>query len=199
MKQNNFAFNISVFFLISLIIFTPIYNTLSSAKTLQPGDCEKELAASENNYREGSFDEALQILIRSIHKQGCNKREKALAYKLLGKVYIAKNYLGRARLALRKMIEMDANLVLDPRQEPPSLISLYDEVRKKLQRRKQRVVVTPKQKTRKGGTKLWPWLLGSGVAGGIAVFMVFGGGSGDGDRGIGARGFPRPVGRPNDD
>ena len=193
MRRSNLAHRFLVFFLISLLIFIFIYDTRSFAKTRLPKDCVKELAAAERNYREGSFAEAIQILLRLRYKKGCREQEKALAYKLLAKIYIAKNYLERARLAIRKMLELDGNIVLNPGNEPPPFIYLFNEVKKEQEEEKS-IVATGKPQKKKGNFKLWPWFVGTGVAG-AAAFIVFGGGEAK----TPGRGFPRPVGRPDDD
>lgn len=195
MRRNNLAHRFLVFFLTGLLSFTFIYDTRSFAKTRLPKDCEKELVIAEWNYREGSFDEAIQILLRLRYKKGCREQEKALAYKLLAKIYIAKNYLAQARLAIRKMLELDGNIVLDPGKEPPPFIYLFKEAKKVLEEEKS-VVATGKPQKKKSNFKLWPWLVGTGVAG-AAAFIVFGGG--EADDSFGSSGFPRPVGRPDND
>jgi hypothetical protein len=69
---------------------------------------------------------------------------------------------------------------------------LYDEVKKASQKEEKRLVTTDKQKEGKGGSKVLHLVLG-GVAGGVVALLAFSGGEQQ------KRGFPRPVGRPDDD
>ena len=195
MRQNNLAYKFLVFFLSYLFLFTSIYDALLFAKTGLSEDCEKNLVAAERNYHAGSFDTAIQILLRLRYESGCHKLEKAMAYKLLAKLYIAKNYLQRAKLAVKKMLELDGNMVLNSDKEPPPFVYLFKKVKQELKEEKS-LGATGKPLKKKSNFKIWPWLVGSGVAG-AAAFLVLGG-SGPDDS-LGSKGFPRPVGRPDED
>lgn len=177
MNQPRFVRKVFVSVLIYLLILPSLHNSASFAEVQSQESCKKELIDAENNYRDGRFDEAIKILVGCLTKRDAKEHEKALAYKLLGKVYLSKNYLSQAREAINKMLDVNPDIVLDRQQEPPPLIALFEEVKKEREKEKPPVGFKTIEEKRQGSSKKWLWIgVGGGVvAVGVIAFLASGG------------------------
>ena len=162
--------------MLAMLYFTQIFTPVRLHAQSQ---CRAELSEAESRYNEGRFDEAIDGINRCLSKSGLTEDERKLAYMLLGKTYLAKDYLNEARQAVKKLLEVVPNFEADPVQDPPAFIKMVADM--KIERAKTsapppKPVPAPSEKK---SSKKWLWIgAGAVVAGGAAALLLSGGGEG---------------------
>ena len=147
------------------------------------GRYEAELAKAEQEYNEGFFDQAINLVNTCLSKGNLTTAEQAWAYKLLGQAYISKNEFQPARINAQKLIEVSPDYEPDQDQDLQMWIELVKEVKQEREKQIQQQqlpeppdekTVSPAKSTNKGRNKKWLWI-GSGgtVIAGTAVFLIF--------------------------
>lgn len=85
-------------------------------------------------YRDGDFDEAIQLFVEIYEDSAQPKEAKKEALHYLGRAYIARSEYEEARKTVAALLELEPPLVeLDPDVEPPPLMDLYYELRTELE------------------------------------------------------------------
>jgi len=175
--------------LIMILSLIPV--TLAQAQSL----CEVALNEAEQKYRSGDFSAALILINRCLIRTEATAQDKVWAYKLLGKVHIAQENPDEAKKAFALMLRLSPETTLDPTQETPEVMAIFNEVKAAFEKpRPPRAGPQPKKK---GGSKKWIWIGAGGVAAVGATAILLGGGGGNGDGTTPPpTGFPLPPGRP---
>lgn len=84
-------------------------------------------------YNEADFDRAITLFAEALNNKELNKADQKEALQFLGRAYIAKRNDERAREAIQTLVELEPPIIeLDPDIEPPPLMKVYYDVRKKL-------------------------------------------------------------------
>jgi len=165
------------------LIFFLIFSTISVTNAQVPNSCEAELRRAEQKYRAVELDSAVYLIRLCLNKKEATDQDKARAYKLLGKVYIARQDTTEAKKAFGKMLELNPQMTLDATQETSEVMVIFNEVKMAFEQKQRQV----------GKSKKWLWIGASGAAAvGAAVAILGGGGNGAGGNG----GFVAPPGRP---
>ncbi len=139
------------FILIFSVIFFQNSGPLAFAQTA--GNCEQELRQATNLFRSARYDSALFLLNLCLVERQPGPLEKAEAYKLLGKVKVALDDAPGAKAAFREMLSLQPFMELDPKQEAPETVKIFEEVRIEF------LTANPTTK----GSKNWPWITVSGA------------------------------------
>ncbi len=189
------------------LICATILMVCSAAMPQTPSPCETELKTAEQKYLDGYLDEAMGLLNRCLNKPSATNQDSAEAYKLLGKIYIAKENRQEAKKAFWMMLMINPAANLEPATETAEVMLIFYEVKAALEKQRQppeEVKAAPgKQQqppeattpAKQGRSKKWIWIGAGGAAAvGAAVAVLGGGGGGNGGRGNG--GFVAPPGRP---
>jgi len=155
-----------------------VFVMVSVAQTQTPDSCKAELSNADQKYKTNDFDAARDLLNRCVKNKKASKYGKVEAYKLLGKVYIAKDSTDKALEAFKAMLKLDCRTMLDSTQVTPEVFMTFQDAKK--------------QQT--CGSKKWLWIGGGLAAGGGAAIIILTGG-GDGEPPI-QDGFVQPPGRP---
>lgn len=162
-------------------------------------DCVKLLDQAEDQYYQGHFDEAIQMAESCLTRRDLPEDLEIRAHKIIAKASVSKRHVDRAKEELRKILEIDPKVTLDPDVEPPQVIRLFEEVRKE----KEKEVATPppplpterrttppgkgkrpeiqeKDKDNEKGwfARNWYIVAGGAVAAGVGVAVLGGGGGG---------------------
>jgi tetratricopeptide (TPR) repeat protein len=165
-----------------IVVWTKIFwlflltGLLPATNTSAQSQCRTELAEAESRYREGRFEETIAIVNRCLDKGGMTEEERKQAYRLLGKTYIAKDYLDEAREAIKRLLELVPNFEADPVQDPPTFTEMVKDVKNELEKTDlppPPLGEIPEKKN--GGSKKWLLLGGVVLAGGAAAILLSGG------------------------
>lgn len=90
------------------------------------------LKDATNAYNEAEFDRAITLFAEALDNKALSKEDQKKALQFLGRSYIAKRNDERAREAIQTLVELEPPIIeLDPDIEPPPLMKLYYDVRKK--------------------------------------------------------------------
>jgi hypothetical protein len=164
-----------------------IGNWVSGSPTFAQMDCNKQLEQAEEQYYQGHFDEAIQLAEACLTNRDLPESLEIRAHKIIAKASISKRHVDRAKDELRKILEIDPQVALDPDLEPPQVIRLFEEVRKEkgLEKPKpptprpspETVQTKPEEKEKGWFARNW-YLVAGGVAAGAAVAVLAGGGGG---------------------
>ncbi len=143
-----------------MLIFSVIFfqNSGQGAFAQTTENCEQELRQATNLFRSARYDSALFLLNLCLVQRQPGPLEKAEAYKLLGKVKVALDDVPGAKAAFREMLSLQPFMELDPKQETPETVEIFNEVRIEF------LTANPTTK----GAKNWPWIAVSGAV----VFTV---------------------------
>ena len=155
-----------------------IFSTISVVQAQTQNTCVAELREANQKYLAGKVDAARDLLKKCVNKNKASKQDKVEAYKLLGKIYIAKDSSDQAIDAFKKMLKLNCQMTLDTTQETPEVIAIFNEVKKQ-------------QKC--GGSKKLLWIsAGGGLA--VAGAIIFW--PSPKEEKIEPLGFVEPPGRP---
>ena len=122
--------------IINVLIWAFVIALSSGSLNSVFAQCDKELAEAEQNYNNGRFDEAIQLITGCLDKPSITEDEKKQAYRLLGLTYIAQDYLKEAKAAVRRLLTLIPNYKADTVQDPPSFANLVKEVRDEMESEK---------------------------------------------------------------
>lgn len=89
--------------------------------------CDSLLTQIESNYNYGNFDEALTSIFNCLDRPEITQDQKMQAYRFLGLIYIAKDYVDDAKKAVAKLLDLLPNYEPDPVQDPPPYRNLVRE------------------------------------------------------------------------
>ena len=185
-KISNIGF---VGILILLLVLTPVGENFGTIFAQSQNECEEELKTAQKKMETGKFDEAIDLITQCLNKEGISNETKKQAYRLLGLTYIAKDYLGEARNAVGKLLDVVPNYTPDPDQDPPSFVDIVEEqIAERAQPVKTVDTKTTAATDEKSDKSLWWWIGGGAVVALVAVIVLAAGG-GDDDGG----GDPPPA------
>ena len=140
-----------VHFLVLALMFALSLNFVMTSQARSQDKCENALKEAENLYITGRFDEAIDLLEGCL-PSGFTQEQKKQAYRLLGKSYLAKDYLDQAKDAIEKLLEIVPTWKPDPIQEPPEFMQLVEEVKQRMEaQQKEPSREEPVKPTKKGG------------------------------------------------
>lgn len=93
---------------------------------------QSSLEDAVNAYHEAEYDRAITLFADVVGDNAQNKGVRKEALQFLGRSYIAKRNEDKARVVIEDLIDLEPPIVeLDPDIEPPPLMKLYYDVRKK--------------------------------------------------------------------
>jgi len=139
-----------------MILFL-IFSTISTVQAQTQNACEVELRLANQQYRFGKFDSAYYFIRLCLNKKEAITQDSVEAYKLLGKIHIAKDSTDKAREAFKIALKLnDCQITLDANQEPPVVIKIFNKV---------------KQQTC-GKSKKWLWIGGGLIAAGTTTIII---------------------------
>jgi len=186
--KSNFIDNGSTSRFIHWLICTAILIACSEAMPQTSRSCETELKTAEQKYLDGYLDEAVDLLNRCLDKPGATNQDSTEAYKLLGKIYIAKENRAEAKKAFWMMLTINPAANLNPAIETSEVMSIFNEVKTALE--KQRQPPEEPQPMKQGRSKKWLWIGGgTAVVAASITAIVLSNGTTD-------EGFVKPPGRP---
>ncbi len=102
---------------------------LVPATTAQDIDCRTAFTDAEESYRNGLFDETIELLNTCLDQNAFSSEERRQAYRLIGLSYIGKDREEGAREAVRALLEVAPGYQADPVLDPPPFVALVDEMR----------------------------------------------------------------------
>jgi hypothetical protein len=182
--------------LIILLVLTPVGEKFGTVFAQSQNECEEQLKNAQKKMETGKFDEAIELITECLNKEGISNETKKQAYRLLGLTYIAKDYLGEARNAVSKLLDIVPNYTPDPDQDPPSFVNIVEE---QIAERSQPVktsdtktTAVDEEKSDKSDKSIWWWIGGGAVVALVAVILLAAGG-GDDEGG----GEPTPTALPD--
>lgn len=179
-KISNIGF---VGILILLLVLTPVGENFGIIFAQSQNECEEELKTAQKKMETGKFDEAIELITQCLNKEGISNETKKQAYRLLGLTYIAKDYLGEARSAVSKLLDVVPNYTPDPDQDPPSFVDIVEEqIAERSQPIKQpdvRSTSVDDEKSEESDKSLWWWIGGGAVVALVAVIVLAAGGGDD--------------------
>ena len=197
-KISNIGF---VGLLILLLVLTPVGENFGTIFAQSQNECEEELKTAQKKMETGKFDEAIDLITQCLNKDGISNETKKQAYRLLGLTYIAKDYLGEARNAVGKLLDIVPNYQPDPDQDPPSFVDIVEEqIAERSQPVKQpdvKSAAVEEEKSGKSDKSLWWWIGGGAVVALVAIIVLAaGGGDDDGGGDPPAASLPNPPDLP---
>ena len=138
---------------ISLIVL-PIsskYGIIVYAQSMN--NCDQLLKDAENYYKDGRFEQAIELLTQCLNKDNISEDTQMATYKLLGLTYLAIDYRNDARTAISKLLDLVPNYTIDP-NDPPQLVSLIESEMEKREGAKEEIIaaeipIQTKQKSQK--------------------------------------------------
>jgi len=159
--------------LTGLVLLLPLAAGLAQAQ--QKDDCQAQLFQAENEYRSGGFDKALTLINDCLNKGNPTEADRQRALKLQILVYIAKDYIEQAKVAINKLLDLVPNYEPDPAQDKPEYINIFEQV--KQERNKPEPPAPIKEvKQKKGGGAKWLLIGGGVVVAGVGAALALGGG-----------------------
>ena len=176
-----------ILFLVFCIIILPLSNRPINVLYAQnQSNCEKLVKDAEVFYKDGLFEQAIELLTECLNKDNISKDIKMEAYRLLGLTYLAIDYRNEARTAINKLLDLVPNYKIDPK-DPPPLVTLIESERKKRESleetKKEEIKIQTEQKEaekkEEEGTSIW-WYIGGGVLVVVAIIILLSGGSDNG-------------------
>ncbi len=128
-NYNQIKIKSSLFVLLLIVSVLLICSTVNA----QVDDgCTTQLREAEEFYKEGEWDQAIDLIQKCIAKNNVSESERGEAYKLLGLVYIATELEKEANSAFRNLLIMVPNYKIDPVNDPPQLKRIIEEITKTL-------------------------------------------------------------------
>ncbi len=94
--------------------------------------CQTELEQAEQAYTLGNFDETIRLVDLCLTKNNIQEAERQFAFRLKGLSYIGKGLEADARAAIHRLLELVPSFQADPIQDPPSFVSLIEEVKQEI-------------------------------------------------------------------
>jgi hypothetical protein len=140
---------------------------------LAPGAAAQELAAGIRQVDEGDLENAvvtLEAVVARLDAEKGPERERALGHLYLGMAYLGLEQSQRARSSLRNAWRFNQGTALDPKQFPPRVIALYEEVGRELEPARASAEET-KRERRKRNPVVVPDVAGLAVGAGAASIM----------------------------
>ena len=165
--------------LMGLLLFLPLSVEVVQAQQ----DCPAKLQQAESEYTNGRFDAALDLVNECLNEGNPSEADRQRALKLQILIYIAKDYIEQAKIAINKLLDLVPMYQPDPDQDQPAFVQIFERVKSERQQRQTGVPGEQKPqkevKSKKGGGAKW-LLIGGGVlvAGAGAALALGGGGSG---------------------
>jgi len=111
------------------LILLLIFNTISAVQAETKNTCEAELRVADQKYRAGELDSAAYLIRLCLNKKEATKKDSVWAYKLLGKVYIARQDINEAKNAFGEMLKLNPKTTLDETQETLEVMAIFNEVK----------------------------------------------------------------------
>jgi len=199
------TFLLLAFLSLIALILTPAVQAQAQTK------CDELLINAEEQYRIGSFPEAIATLNECLAEPDIPKKQKTAAHRLRALAFMSQNLESEAKNSVRKLLELVPDYSPDPSLDKPTFIKLVEEVKQEqLSLEAVKEEETPKVEPRPqkeqepedlskiipdkkggGGAKKWLFIGGAGLLAGGVLAIVAGGG-GDGDNGGGGP----PIGIP---
>lgn len=161
-------------YLIWTLLYLHITNMLPNSSTSLLASVKQsyrnQLNLAEENYYEGKFDEAIELINQCLQDSLIDWRHKIHAYTIITRSYLAKNELENAKKSMLKILELDRTYQPTIEEETPQYVNLFSEVKKEQQQSEVKPVKT--------GIHKWIWI-GAGSIAAITFIAVISGGSGE--------------------
>ena len=119
-------------FLFILFTTTVILSGFSEIYAQEGDPCKERLSRADSNYTYGHWEEAIKLIKECLAEKNIPESEKGDAFRLLGLVYIAQELEKDANEAIKNLVIMVPNYKIDPKNDPPQLQRLIDDVSQQL-------------------------------------------------------------------
>lgn len=113
-----------------LLVCSPI--VFGQSAFAQTTVCQDELGQAEQAYTLGNFDETIRLVDVCLEKSDIQEAERQFAFRLKGLSYIGKGLEADARAAIRRLLELVPSFQADPVQDPPSFVSMIEEIKQEM-------------------------------------------------------------------
>jgi tetratricopeptide (TPR) repeat protein len=100
-----------------------------NAQTSDQSLCQTLLNEAQQEYYNGNFETAIEIIKRCLLEDNITENERFRAYKILAQTYIAKDYSDAAIQVVRKLLEMNPDYAPTIEQEPPQFVNLVAKIK----------------------------------------------------------------------
>jgi hypothetical protein len=164
--------------LMGLLLFLPLSVEVVQAQQ----DCPAKLQQAESEYTNGRFDAALDLVNECLNEGNPGEADRQRALKLQILIYIAKDYIEQAKIAINKLLDLVPMYQPDPDQDQPAFVQIFERVKSE---RQQRQTGAPSEKKppkevklKKGGGAKWLLIGGGVLVAGAGAALALGGGSG---------------------
>ena len=114
-------------FLVLLICCLPTATVYAQAES-----CQATLQQAEQAYNLGDFDETIRLVDTCLDNTSVSEAERQFGFRLKGLSYIGKGLETDARAAVRRLLELVPSFQADPVQDPPTFITLIEEVKQEM-------------------------------------------------------------------
>jgi len=139
--------------------------------------CTKILNRAEEFYYNAKFDNAIDLIRQCIKDPNLTKENRLRAYRLLTRIFLAKNEKDKAEKVARKMLKIDPGYKPTIEKEKPDYIKLINDLKAQ-----QAPIKTPAKKSseEKKNSKKWYWIgAGAVVVLGTTAIIISSGGNND--------------------
>lgn len=139
--------------------------------------CIKILNKAEEFYYNAKFDNAIDLIRQCIKDPNLTKENRLRAYRLLTRIFLAKNEKDKAEKVARKMLKIDPGYKPTIEKEKPDYIKLINDLKAQ-----QAPIKTPAKKSseKKKNSKKWYWIgAGAVVVLGTTAIIISSGGNND--------------------
>ena len=136
--------------------------------------CTKILNKAEEFYYNAKFDNAIELIRQCIKDPNLTKENRLRAYRILTRIFLAKNEKDKAEKVARKILKIDPAYKPTIEKEKPDYIKLISDLKAEQTPKK---TVTQKPAEVKTNSKKWYWI-GAGavvVLGTTAIILSSGG------------------------
>ncbi len=169
--------NISALAIIQLILalfltqtYLPLLNANNGLFAKEKLSCAKILDKAEEFYYNAEFNKAVDLIRQCFKEPQLTRNNKLRAYRLLTRIFLAKNENDKAEKIARKMLQADPAYTPTIEREKPDYIKLINDLKSELTP-KTTVTEPPKKSSKK-----WIWIgAGAAVVLGTTAIILSGG------------------------
>ncbi len=115
-----------------ITILTLALLACASSAYAQERSCQELLVEANQLYTRGAFDETIVLLDQCIALPSVTEQQRRTAYRLKGLCFIGKGLEVDARESVRRLLTLVPDYEPDPAMDPPSFVTLIQEVRQEL-------------------------------------------------------------------
>jgi tetratricopeptide (TPR) repeat protein len=138
---------------------------------IDPADDQSNFSAlmdqAEELYYAGNLDRSIELVDSCLKNNSPDESERARAYKILIRIYLAKNEAATAKEFVNSILELDPDYQPTIEEETPKFVNLVDEVRTE----RLNLQLIPVTSADSSGISPWLWI-GAGSAAIITIIAI---------------------------